>query len=746
MNTLAAWLALHRASLEDDAAGAGVGAFLDESLAALSSGAVDEARFAPLALGRAVRRRLHARIFDLLERQEYRPSLAEHRVLAACLAAIGNPAGDAREARGAGGPVGSRAPASSQPAAESLRLLLDTASEGIWAIDDAGRCVFANAACIAQLGFQSEAELLGRDMHALVHHHRADGTAFAARDCPIYASAHEGANVVQDHDLLWRKDGTSFEARYRAAPLVHGGQLAGTVVCFEDISARLLAERQRDESAERMRAVLAAVVEAVVLRDSGGVVRFVNQSAEKLFGLKASELVGSRFPDPRWKLLRADGVPCTAEDFPPFQALSTGLPQSVELRLVQQGGEVRPVAVHSQPLHATDSGGLPGTVTSFYDLSQLRRGETERQQLLDQADSARRLLEAVIEHIPLAVGIAEAPSGKILLANRWVERILRHRPPATGGIDEYTQWSCVHADGSPLLPSEYPLARAVAHGETVHAEPIDYIFGDGTRGTIEVSAAPILDAAGKITSAVVVYGDITPRRKQEEQARRRAEFEQHLIGIVSHDLRIPLSAISLSAELGLRQCAPGDAHRPLLERIQRSVRRASRMVRDLLDFTQARLGAGIPVSRVHGSLAAITQQVIDEMREAHPQRRIDFDATGPAEAEADQDRIAQALGNLLANAVAFSPPGSAIAVRVRESSDELRLEVRNEGPPIPPALLPRIFEPLRRGSDRGEGSGGSLGLGLYIVDQILRAHGGTVEVRSTETEGTTFSLRLPRPA
>lgn len=167
------------------------------------------------------------------------------------------------------------------------------------------------------------------------------------------------------------------------------------------------------------------------------------------------------------------------------------------------------------------------------------------------------------------------------------------------------------------------------------------------------------------------------------------------------------------------------------------------MIGDLLDFTRGRLGGGIPISPRPANLQAICRQVVEELEAGNPQRELRLSTSGNFQGEWDPDRLAQLLGNLCKNALDYSPDDSPVELVLRDEGDTLCVEVHNGGPPIPAGLLPRIFEPFRRATDGGHPPSG-LGLGLFIVQQIARSHGGHVGVRSTRAEGTTFTVSLPR--
>ncbi|MBN1209820.1 MAG: GAF domain-containing protein [Myxococcaceae bacterium] len=234
------------------------------------------------------------------------------------------------------------------------------------------------------------------------------------------------------------------------------------------------------------------------------------------------------------------------------------------------------------------------------------------------------------------------------------------------------------------------------------------------------------------------------QQRDQEELRRRTEFEQQLIGIVSHDLRNPLGAITMAA--GLLQASPGLNERQLkaASRIASSCERATRLIRDFLDFTQARLGSGLPLKRRPMDLHEVTRHVVDEVLQAHPDRQVLVETSGDGQGEWDPDRIAQVLTNLVGNALAYSPQGTRVSVKTHSEPGSTLLSVHNHGTPISPELLPRLFEPLTRGAPTSGQHSRSIGLGLYIVREIVRGHGGGVDVTSSQETGTTFTVRLPR--
>jgi K+-sensing histidine kinase KdpD len=232
--------------------------------------------------------------------------------------------------------------------------------------------------------------------------------------------------------------------------------------------------------------------------------------------------------------------------------------------------------------------------------------------------------------------------------------------------------------------------------------------------------------------------------EQADELRAALDFRDRILGVLSHDLRNPLSVILTSAQTLQRRAADEQMQRQV-RRVIANAQRIERMVHDLLDYTRTRQGLGIPLTPSEADLVPICKQVIDNMQVLHSSRSIELRVEGDTRGAFDPDRTAQVVANLLTNAIHYSPQSSAVRVTVRGEEDGLVLEVHNEGPPIPTDLMPRLFEAFQRGV-KENGPTAGLGLGLYIVEQIVEAQGGSIEVRSKDGDGTMFTVRLPRRA
>jgi sigma-B regulation protein RsbU (phosphoserine phosphatase) len=231
------------------------------------------------------------------------------------------------------------------------------------------------------------------------------------------------------------------------------------------------------------------------------------------------------------------------------------------------------------------------------------------------------------------------------------------------------------------------------------------------------------------------------RDRQKVVAEDRALFAEQMMAIVSHDLRNPLSVIRMSTHLiGMGDLSSNQLR--ALDRLGTSTSRATRLIADLLDFSQARLGSGLNVNLKSIDLHALVAESLEDLRLSIAGRSILHEELGQGRCVGNSDRLIQLIGNLVSNAVAYGAPDKPIVVRSIIDEAVFSLVVRNEGPVISEDQLPHLFDPMTRGEDAQDGRH-SVGLGLFIVREIARAHGGTVTVVSKDG-ATSFCARLPR--
>ena len=350
---------------------------------------------------------------------------------------------------------------------------------------------------------------------------------------------------------------------------------------------------------------------------------------------------------------------------------------------------------------------------------------------VDDSPSNLLALEALLD--PLGYRIIPARSGEEALrhvaANDFVLILMDVHMPGLDGYQTTTLIrQCARARDVPIvfLTAVYHQPEHTHRGYALGA--VDYIE--------KPFDAEVL--RGKVRALVSLYtlGQRLERERNEEAQRIKDLF----LGAVGHDLRGPLSAILLASQAMLRGDDCSDAqHRKLATRTERCARRMQGIIEDILDLVRGRFAVGIPLAAQVTNLGDVCRAVIEESRIARPERAMTLDASGDVSGCWDAGKLARVVSNLIGNAVDHSPDG-AVDVRVSDRGDQVALEVHNQGRPIDPQVLPVLFEPFHRGDTSHNG----LGLGLHIVREIVRAHHGSVDVRSTAADGTTFMVMLPR--
>jgi sigma-B regulation protein RsbU (phosphoserine phosphatase) len=297
-----------------------------------------------------------------------------------------------------------------------------------------------------------------------------------------------------------------------------------------------------------------------------------------------------------------------------------------------------------------------------------------------------------------------------------------------GSISE-VKLHVLHADGT-AIPMVLNAIRRREQGVEVH-ELAAFIARDRDKYEREL-----------ILSRERLEALVAESARLQADAKDRALFAEQMIGIVSHDLRNPLSSIQMGAHL-LAQSSPSQNQQRILTRIRRSSDRAIRLIGDLLDFTQARVGKGLSVSPEAIDLHAAMAETVEELRAVYPARQLEHQRVGDGMCQADINRLEQLVGNLVSNAMAYGSPEHPVTVTSSVAESSFSVAVHNQGTPIPEATQAAIFQPLARGTAVNS-AGRSIGLGLFIVSEIAKAHGGTALVTSTVEAGTTFSVVIPR--
>ena len=488
------------------------------------------------------------------------------------------------------------------------------------------------------------------------------------------------------------------------------------------------------EADDRFRLLVESVKDyAIFILDTGGHVATWNLGAERIKGYKADEIIGKHF----------------SIFYPPEDIAAGKTERELEIatgegRFEEEGWRVRKdgsrmwASVTITALRNPD-GALVGFAKVTRDLTERRHAEEETHRF-------RLLVESVKDY---AIFILDA-GGHVTTWNLGAER-----------IKGYKAGDIIGKHFSIFYPPE-----DVAAGKTERELEIATRDGrfeeegwrvrkDGSRMWANVTITALRNPDGTLFGFAKVTRDLTERRQAEEARRSLAieraalaerariqEFQERFMGILGHDLRNPLAAIDYGAGL-LQRRTIDPAMRRTVDRMRTSSVRMSRMIEQILDLTRTRLGGGLELKRTRSDIADILTRIIDELRATHPSATLDVRCSA-LEGEWDEDRLEQVFSNIIGNAIVHGESSKPIRVEgVREGSF-VALVVHNYGQPIPEDLQASLFDPFRRGEqDSHSAKTEGLGLGLYISNEVVKAHGGRIEVQSNLREGTTFRVILP---
>lgn len=387
---------------------------------------------------------------------------------------------------------------------------------------------------------------------------------------------------------------------------------------------------------------------------------------------------------------------------------------------VSGGSTVRHLRLSLLP--AVSGGLLSGLTLMIQD-------ETERVRELELAREAEARLSALVD---LSCDGYFIHNGSVVL------EISR----SGASLLEYTPTELVGQPLKRILPPE-PRSQALDALRHTVEMPFELVVHrrGGQRMLLQLLAREVT-YHGQQARLVAVW-DISGRKAAEEAAARTEYLREQFLGLVGHDLHTPLSTIQYGVQALQREGGLVGEQARHLAQLTSASRRMERTVREMMDFTQARISGRLPVAPAPMALESAVDCVVAEARMAHPQRTVVLSREGDLKGHWDEMRLVQMLGNLLQNALHHSPGEAPVELCMRGNLEGVSVEVRYVSAPLPEEERELVFEPFLRGKKAG---GGELGLGLYVARQIAEAHGGRLRLESCTTRGTNFTVWLPRRA
>jgi PAS domain S-box-containing protein len=580
---------------------------------------------------------------------------------------------------------------------ELIRSLLNATGEGIYGVDLEGDCTFANPACVQLLGFENDTELLGQNMHQLIHHTRPNGDPYPVEACRIYQAFREERGTHVGDEIVWRADGTSFPAEYWSHPVHHHDELVGAVVTFVDISERKQAEEDLRRSEATVRSVLNATGQGIYGVDLEGECTFANPACVQLLGFdNDNDLLGVNMH----QLIhhtRPNGTAYPVEACRIYQAFREERGTHVGDEIVWRAdGTSFPAEYWSYPLH--HDGELTGCVVAFVDISERKRAEEELRQieklsalgklsaglaheLNNPAAAARRAAEQMAETLERLDGLTLQLSAHGLSGEQW-QRLteLRKRLRSGGGGD---------VDADPLGQAD----REEAVGS--------WLDSNGVADAWQL--APVLVSGGLDRDAL------------EEAA---GELPEPAIGDaiawVGHSL------------------ATGE----LVEIVARSTATISELVGAVKSYSYMDQ-APVQEIDVHDGIDNTLTMLGYKLKRGTNVIR-EYDRTLPR-ITAPGGELNQVWMNLLDNAIDAAGDEGEIHIRTSRDGGEMVVEIVDNGPGVPAEVQGRIFDPFYTTKGVGQGTG----LGLDVARRIVSDRCGGMIGFESEPGETRFWVRLP---
>jgi len=612
---------------------------------------------------------------------------------------------------------------------------------------------------------------------------------FMLETARVMRSAPDYAGMIADHHTRQQSDDLQNMAAIRQWLIISMIVMSVLLVVIAAFVVTRIEQSLTGSIARQIRrteAIIAGMADGVMLVDSEGRTVFINPAGQKLLGTAQLDVPIFKQGDV-YRLRNEDALQIDPDELPASQALSTGRAvHDVTMIIDRDSGRVA-ISMSATPLH--EDGRISGAIVTFRDITERKRLEEETQR---QAENAQILADAgaffasnidpvwitqaVAERVAEVLGDWAAVILKSADSNELRVAAIHHRDMASLGL----AWSYVYRQ--PLIVGDGIIGQVVATGYpsltvdpgTSSAEPntMSYhspsmklasllILPLRTRrellGALVIAAndpsramtdekLPLAEelavrAALAIDNAKLYTEQVEARRKVEDLSRLKDEF----LSIASHELRTPVTSIKGYTQLAKTLIREDDlpTAEEYLDIALDQIDRMSRLILELLDVSRIETGR-LEIRREPIDWISFVKSLVNRHHTAVSDRR--FHVSLPDEHRTiigDRDRLEQVLGNLIENAVKYSPDGSEIFVTVEDRGDQLVTAVADRGMGIPPDELNQVFERFHRGRQVSSTNYGGLGLGLYITKQIVERHGGAIWVESKEGQGTTFFFSLP---
>ena len=580
---------------------------------------------------------------------------------------------------------------------EEVSAILTSTGEAIYGTDLSGNCTFANPACVELLGFANESDLLGKQMHKLVHHTLPSGDPYPVEECQIYRAFHAGEGSHVDNEVMFRADGERFFAEYRSHPLFRNDEVVGCVVTFTDITERLEAQEELRQAEEQVRSLLDSSGEGVYGIDLNGNCTFANPACAEVLGFESPAVLLGQHMHNLVHHTRPNGDPYPVDECQMYRAFRAGEGTHVDDEVMFRADGSRFAAEYwSYPIWREAA--LVGCVVTFVDITDRLQIEEELRQTEKMA-AIGKLSAGLAHELNNPAAAASRASGQMVDSLRELQTAMIE-VAKTGLSAEH--WAAITAwDEEIQQCAAEPLELSPLEASDREEELIDWLEARGVQDGWQIASTLV---------ATRLSND---------------DLEKLAVGVPAHALGPTITWLCCSF-----------AAQDLAEAVIRSTGSISALVNASKSFTMLDQAAVQEVD-IHQGLEDTLTMLTSKMQRGMEIVR-EYDRNLP-HIEVPASELNQVWMNLIDNAMDASGEDGRIVLKTFQEGNQLTVEITDNGPGIDPAIQSKIFDPFFTTKDVGEGAG----LGLDITRRVItnRLH-GDVGFRCEPGE-TTFWVHLP---
>jgi len=642
-----------------------------------------------------------------------------------------------------------------------VHLLLDSTAEAIYGIDTAGICTFVNKACIEMLGYKDDSELLGKNIHQLIHYNYPDGSPYPIEDCHILQAFKNKIGTHIDSEEFWCKDGSSFSVEYWSHPIFQNDICVGAVVTFLDITERLEAQKSLQEREQNLAITLNSIGDAVITTDAEGNIVRMNPTAESLTGWLSDEAHGQPIKN-IFTIVNASTRMTISN--PIEKVLSTGetVFLSNHTTLISKTGKEYHIADSAAPIRGADNK-IQGMVLVFNDV-------TEQYLLREKVKANQRLMQGLMDDLKSMVGIMKTDGHIDFINNMPFELTGIKREDVIGKA----LWECPWFNSNNATVEQLKdICKQVTAGKSVTE---DILFRSNQHIIwMELGIYPEFNKDGKVTQIIFEGVDISQRKETEElqnnyklklerevsertselnekahELERATQLKSEFLANMSHELRTPMNSIIGFTNRVIKKAGDKLEDRQLnnLRTVERNAHHLLGLINGLLDLSKIEAGKMEAYAEAF-DLSALVKEVFTLTHPMLENKPIELIADLPDDKitlNTDSTKLKQVLINLVSNSIKFTQSGSiTINAKLKTNTTEPQVIIRiiDTGVGMSEDALKYIFDAFRQIDGTLTRKTGGTGLGLTIASNFTELLRGTINVESKEGVGTSFEIKLP---